>query len=78
MTKQQQTKKKEHARILAKWLEEEGITQQELANLMQVSQANVQHWLAGRQAINPWRAIDLERVSNGKITRQQLNPELYK
>lgn len=77
MTKRPENRKKEHARILAAWLEETGMTQQQLASLMQVSQANVQHCLAGRQAINPWRAIDLERVSGRKITRQQLNPELY-
>ncbi len=55
----------------------ETTTQAEFAERLGVSQGLVSQWLLGRTRITAERCRDIERVTNGAVTRRELRPDLY-
>lgn len=52
-------------------------SQSELARALGVTQGLVSHWVTGRVRITAERAIQIEEVTGGAVTRQELRPDLY-
>lgn len=59
------------------YLEKHGISQQDFADRLGVSQALVAQWISGRSRVTPRRAPHVVRVTEGEITRETLFPELF-
>jgi DNA-binding transcriptional regulator YdaS (Cro superfamily) len=49
----------------------------ELARRLGCSKQLVSHWRTGRQRVPAETALDIERVSDGKIIRHELRPDLW-
>lgn len=56
------------------FLAEAGITQGELGKKLdpEVSQGNVSHWINGRQKVGLDHALQIEAISDGKVTPHDL------
>lgn len=52
-------------------------TQTALAERMGVRQNNVSYWLNGAKDVPPKRAVQLEAVTGGVVTRKELRPDLW-
>lgn len=52
-------------------------TQLQLAEALGVSQGLVSQWVLGKTKITPQKAIEIERATNKKVTRQELLPEIF-
>jgi|APSaa5957512576_1039674.scaffolds.fasta_scaffold201868_2 DNA-binding transcriptional regulator YdaS (Cro superfamily) len=50
-------------------------TQGELAKQIGISQVAVSKWM--KNGIPPNRAIQIEQLTNGEITRQELRPDFF-
>lgn len=66
-----------HARLLKAYLKRSGMTQQQLAQRIGVSQSYVWQWLAGRRRVAPERAAQLEQSTAGALTRRDFYPDLF-
>jgi len=64
-------------RKLADFLEQECLSQEEFAELIGVSQSLVSKWMGMRTKINTERAESIERLTNGKLTRRDLRPDIF-
>lgn len=42
-----------------------------------VNKAAISHWVSGRQKISPKNAKQLELLTNGLITREELRPDIF-
>ncbi|MEY2666377.1 MAG: hypothetical protein RLZZ384_548 [Pseudomonadota bacterium] len=51
-------------------------TQYRLAKALNIKPQNVTQWIAANQ-IPLKQAINIEKASNGKITREQIRPDIY-
>lgn len=52
-------------------------SQSELAHALGVTQGTISHWLTGRVRVPAERVIPIEQATGGKVTRQELRPDLY-
>lgn len=52
-------------------------SQSELARSCGVSQPTVHKWLHGLAVITPRNAIAVEHATGGKVTREQLCPDIF-
>jgi DNA-binding transcriptional regulator YdaS (Cro superfamily) len=52
-------------------------TQAELAGRLGVSQSMVSQWLTGISRITAERALDIERATQGQVTRHDLRPDIF-
>lgn len=52
-------------------------SQAELGSLLNVSQSVVSQWLRGETRITAERAIQIEKATNGKVSREELRPDLF-
>lgn len=52
-------------------------TQTALADRIGVTQGAVSYWLAGGKLVPPKRAVQIEAVTNGAVTRKELRPDLW-
>lgn len=59
---------------LSDYLESSKLTQQQFADSLGVTQGMVQHWLAGRTPVSPSKAVRIEQITNGSVTRRDLRP----
>jgi len=59
------------------YLKESGLSQQEFADRLGVTQGNVGHWLHSRHRITAERAIQIEEATHGAVTREELRPDLF-
>lgn len=48
-----------------------------LANLLGVTQGAVWQWLNGYQRITAERAIEIERVTQGAVSKHELRPDVF-
>jgi DNA-binding transcriptional regulator YdaS (Cro superfamily) len=62
---------------LRDFLRNEGLTQAQFAHQLGVSQGLVWQWLNRRTVITAERAIQIERLTAGKVSRAHLRPDLY-
>lgn len=46
----------------------------ELARMLKVAPPTVHEWKVGRRPVPAARCVDIERVTHGAVTRQQLRP----
>lgn len=53
------------------------LTQEEFAELLDVSPGLVWQWLHGRTAITAERAKQIEERTGGKIKRRELRPDVF-
>ena len=58
------------------YLKEQGMTQQEFANLVGVTQGRVSHWLGGKR-VPAERCLVIERATQGKVTCAELRPDVF-
>lgn len=49
----------------------------ELARRLGCSKQLVSFWRTGRQQIRAERAVEIERVTDGKILREELRPDIF-
>lgn len=54
-----------------------GGTQKSAAEAIGVSQPSVMRWLHGRCGPDARAAIQIEKVTGGKVTRAQLRPDIF-
>lgn len=53
------------------------MSQSDLAAALQMSQANYSRLESGKQVITPEAAIKIEKISNGRVTRADLRPDIF-
>jgi DNA-binding transcriptional regulator YdaS (Cro superfamily) len=61
---------------LANYLKKSELSQEAFADLVGVSQGRVSQWLAG-ETIPAERCVVIEKATAGKVTRQELRPDLF-
>lgn len=59
------------------YLDHKQLSQDQFAKLAGVSQGLVWQWLNGRTTITAERAVELERVTEGAVTRYDLRPDIF-
>lgn len=62
---------------LARALWNTRISQRDLARAIRVSQSLVSQWVAGEKPVSPEKCVAIERVTQGRIKRVHLRPELF-
>lgn len=62
---------------LADYLEENGLSQEAFAKSVDVTQGAVSQWLTGATKISPEIAKKVERVTAGKVRREDLRPDIF-
>jgi len=62
---------------LADYLKKQKLSQKQFADLIPCSQGLVSHWIVGRVPVSPTMARDIERATGGKVTRQELRPDIF-
>lgn len=55
----------------------ETTTQDALAKRIGVTQGTVHQWVSGKLPISAERAADIERATDGKVTRIELRPDVF-
>lgn len=51
--------------------------QSALARRLGVQQSLVNYWLYSKKDVPPKRAVQIEAVTNGQVTRKELRPDLF-
>jgi DNA-binding transcriptional regulator YdaS (Cro superfamily) len=59
---------------LTEFLSKPGNTQTALAEKLNVSQGLVYQWASGKRPISPAQCVQIERVTDGEVTRKDLRP----
>jgi DNA-binding transcriptional regulator YdaS (Cro superfamily) len=62
---------------IASYLEKHGLSQEQFAKKLGVSQGLIWQWINGRTKISPDRALRIEEATNGEVTREDLFPQLF-
>lgn len=62
---------------LSDYMAENNLTAAELGRRLQVSRSLMLRYAKGERAIPPKRAIEIERVTNGAVTRAELRPDIF-
>jgi DNA-binding transcriptional regulator YdaS (Cro superfamily) len=62
---------------LNEYLVEQAMSQSDFAKKLGVVQGLVWQWLHGRTRITAERAVEIERVTDGKVARHELRPDLF-
>jgi len=62
---------------LAEYLKSEGLSQQAFADQLGVTQGLVYQWLNMVLRISAEKAVQIETVTNGKLTRYDCRPDLF-
>ena len=62
---------------LKDWMTETGTTQLSLALRIGVTQGLIWQWVNGKARVPAERAVQLERATDGKVTRAELRPDLF-
>ncbi len=65
--------------VIKNYLEKKGLSQEQFAQkfVPHVSQGLIWQWISGKTRVTAERAIEIERVTKGGITRAQLRPDLF-
>jgi DNA-binding transcriptional regulator YdaS (Cro superfamily) len=58
---------------LAKFIQK--TTQNEFAKMVGVTQGMVHQWLSKKTPISPQKAVQIEEVTKGEVTRKDLRPD---
>lgn len=59
------------------YLEQENITQSQLASLLGVSQGAVGQWKMDGRRIPADKCVAIERLSKGAVTCEEMRPDIY-
>jgi DNA-binding transcriptional regulator YdaS (Cro superfamily) len=62
---------------LADYLDHAGLSQEQFAERCEVHQTMVSQWLTNRRPISAKKALVIERVTEGLVTRHELLPEIF-
>jgi DNA-binding transcriptional regulator YdaS (Cro superfamily) len=62
---------------LADYLANHGISAAELGRRLNISRAQIHRYLTGRRRITAERAVQIEHVTEGNVTRHELRPDLF-
>lgn len=62
---------------LSTYLKKMKLTQGEFAAVLGTTPGLVSHWVQGRHRVPPERAADIERMTEGKVTRMDLRPDVF-
>jgi DNA-binding transcriptional regulator YdaS (Cro superfamily) len=52
-------------------------TQKEFAERLGVTPGLVSQWIVGRAPVPPERAVEIERLTRGMVTRLELRPDVF-
>lgn len=59
------------------YLSENGVTQSEFADLLGVTQGAVHQWTKPGNKVSPKRAIQISRLTEGKLSKETLRPDIF-
>lgn len=59
------------------YLDKNGLSQEAFGKKIGVTQGLVWQWLNGRTRITAEMAVQIERATDGKITRHELRPDVF-
>ena len=62
---------------LADYLAKHRLSAAELGRRLNISRAQIHRYLTGRRRITAERAVQIEHVTEGKVTRHELRPDLF-
>jgi len=62
---------------ISTYLQQTKTTQQDFASQLGISQGLVSQWLLSRTTVTADRAVQIEKITNGKVTRLELRPDLF-
>lgn len=52
------------------------LSQAQFAQLLDVTQGQINHWESGRKKISPAMALTIEKATHGELTARDLRPDL--
>jgi DNA-binding transcriptional regulator YdaS (Cro superfamily) len=55
----------------------ESTTQKEFAERLGVTPGLISQWMVGRAPVPPERAMEIERLTRGMVTRLELRPDVF-
>lgn len=61
---------------IAEYLRETGLTQEEFAARVGVTQGRVSQWIAGER-VSAERVLRIEQATQGQVSRYELRPDVY-
>ena len=59
------------------YLKQRGLSQKEFATILGVTQGCIAQWIGGKR-ISSERALQIEKKTQGHVTREDLRPDLYR
>lgn len=62
---------------LQTYLEKHGLSQEQFAKQIGVTQGAVWQWLNGETRITAERAVEIERATKSEVSRHDLRPDLF-
>jgi DNA-binding transcriptional regulator YdaS (Cro superfamily) len=62
---------------LAEFLEESAMSQQRLAEALNVSQGLISHWINNRKEIQPEEALKIAKISGWQVRPHDLRPDIW-
>lgn len=62
---------------ISEYLERHNLSQLDFARRLGVSQGLVWQWMEGRTKVTAERALQIEKHTDGEVTRHELRPDLY-
>ena len=63
--------------IIKQYRQHHQLTQPALAAALGVSQGLITQWETGRRPVSPKMAVHIENVTQGRLTRRELRPDLF-
>jgi len=59
------------------YLEKNALSQEQFAKKVGVTQGAVWQWLSGETRITAERAVQIEQITDGQVSRHDLRPDLF-
>lgn len=59
------------------YLEKNEISQKQFGKKLSVTQGAVWQWLSGETRVTAERALEIEKVTSGEVTRHDLRPDVF-
>lgn len=68
---------KSNGRYVKRYMDKHGITQDQFAEMLGVTQSLVSQWITGRKRVSPEQAPLIEQKTGGEVRRSDLHPQLW-
>ncbi len=77
MARKKQRQKPQPLKVIDRYLRRTGMTRAAMAQQLRVSPGLVSHWIYGRARLTPDDALEIERITDGEVTRRDLLPHFF-